>query len=57
MYSDKFVKNERPLPGIFIVVCGIAAVSVAALTVLFGLEQAGLVDLQNLTGYPHYRLR
>ncbi|WP_164557750.1 hypothetical protein HF313_19090 [Massilia atriviolacea] len=57
MYGDKLEKDERPLAGILIVVCGIAAVSVAAFTVLFGLEQAGLVDLQNLTSYPHYRLR
>ncbi|HEX8615787.1 MAG TPA: hypothetical protein VF800_31275 [Telluria sp.] len=57
MYTDKLVTNDRPLAGILIVVGGIAAVSVAALLVLFGLEQVGLVDLHNLTGYPHYRLR
>lgn len=57
MYSDKFEKNERPIAGILIVVGGIAAVSLAALTVVFGLEQTGLINLQNLTDYPHYRLR
>ena len=46
----------RRAAAVLTVVLGIAAVSATALTVLFGLDYAGLISLQGLEAYPIYRL-
>ena len=49
--------KRRHFASVLTVVVGIAAISVTTLTLLFGLDSVGLIELDSIQGYPVYQLK
>lgn len=57
MRASNAGNGDWQISSLFILVFVLAAISLTALAVLFGLDYIGLIDLSEINGYPYYRLR